>query len=47
MTKAQKIIDKGDFESYDQLEEMVNKALQVGEVDNGEQLMYSQIWTKC
>ena len=32
MGKAQKIIDKGDFESYDQLEEMVNKALQVGEI---------------
>ncbi len=38
MTKAQKIIDKGDFESYDQLEEMVNKALQVGEIEEGEQL---------
>lgn len=37
MTKAQKIIDKGDFESYDQLEEMVNKALQVGEIEEGEQ----------
>ena len=35
MTKAQKIIDKGDFESYDHLEEMVRDALQVGEVDTG------------
>jgi len=35
MTKAQKIIDKGDFESYDHLEEMVREALQVGEVDTG------------
>ena len=35
MTKAQKIIDKGDFESYDHLEEMVRDALQVGEVDAG------------
>ena len=35
MTKAQKIIDKGDFESYDHLEEMVREALQVGEVDAG------------
>ena len=35
MTKAQKIIDKGDFESYDYLEEMVREALQVGEVDTG------------
>ena len=35
MNKAQKIIDKGDFESYDYLEEMVREALQVGEVDTG------------
>lgn len=35
MTKAQSIIDKGDFESYDYLEEMVRGALQVGEVDKG------------
>jgi len=35
MGKAQKIIDKGDFESYDKLEEMVRGALQVGEVDKG------------
>lgn len=35
MGKAQKIIDKGDFESYDHLEEMVREALQVGEVDSG------------
>jgi len=35
MSKAQKIIDKGDFESYDHLEEMVREALQVGEIDAG------------
>jgi replicative DNA helicase len=35
MTKAQSIIDKGDFESYDKLEEMVRGALQVGEMDKG------------
>ncbi len=35
MTKAQSIIDKGDFESYDKLEEMVRGALRVGEVDKG------------
>tara|TARA_R110000868_G_scaffold216_9_gene2088 strand:+ start:16791 stop:18167 length:1377 start_codon:yes stop_codon:yes gene_type:complete len=35
MVKAQKIIDKGDFESYDHLEEMVREALQVGEIDAG------------
>ena len=35
MTKAQKIIDSGEFENYDTLEEMVSKALQVGEIDKG------------
>jgi replicative DNA helicase len=35
MIKAQKIIDGGEFENYDTLEEMVSKALQVGEVDKG------------
>jgi replicative DNA helicase len=35
MTKAQSIIDKGEFESYDHLEEMVRGALQVGEVYKG------------
>ena len=34
MTKAQKIIDAGEFESYDKLEELVRAALQVGERDN-------------
>jgi replicative DNA helicase len=43
MTKAQKIIDKGDFESYDQLEEMVNKALQVGEIEEGEQDVFTNL----
>jgi replicative DNA helicase len=33
MTKAQKIIDAGEFESYDKLEELVRAALQVGERD--------------
>jgi len=35
MNKAQKIIDQGDFESYDAVEGMVREALQVGERDNG------------
>lgn len=35
ITKAQKIIDGGEFENYDALEEMVREALQVGEVDLG------------
>ena len=43
MTKAQKIIDKGDFESYDQLEEMVNKALQVGEIEEGEHDVFTNL----
>jgi replicative DNA helicase len=33
MNKAQKIIDGGEFENYDALEEMVRGALQVGEKD--------------
>ncbi len=43
MTKAQKIIDKGDFESYDQLEEMVNKALQVGDIEEGEHDVFTNL----
>jgi replicative DNA helicase len=35
ITKAQKIIDGGEFENYDALEEMVREALQVGEIDKG------------
>lgn len=35
MNKAQKIIDQGDFESYDAVEGMVREALQVGERDTG------------
>ena len=33
MTKAQKIIDGGEFENYDTLEEMVREALQVGVIE--------------
>jgi len=33
MTKAQKIIDGGEFENYDALEEMVREALQVGVIE--------------
>ena len=43
MGKAQKIIDKGDFESYDHLEEMVREALQVGEVDAGTADVFSNL----
>jgi replicative DNA helicase len=43
MVEAQKIIDKGDFESYDHLEEMVREALQVGEVDAGTSDVFSNL----
>ena len=43
MISAQKIIDKGDFESYDHLEEMVREALQVGEVDTGTADVFSNL----
>lgn len=33
--KAQKVIDGGEFENYDALEQMVREALQVGEIDLG------------
>ena len=34
MVKAQKIIDAGEFENYDKVEELVRNALQVGERNN-------------
>jgi replicative DNA helicase len=40
MGKAQKIIDLGEFENYDQLEEMVRGALQVGEVERGTESVF-------
>ena len=43
MSKAQKIIDKGDFESYDHLEQMVREALQVGEVETGTSDVFSNL----
>ena len=43
MGKAQKIIDKGDFESYDKLEEMVREALQVGESNDGANDVFSNL----
>ena len=35
MSRAQKIIDSGEFENYDKVEELVTKALQVGEINRG------------
>jgi len=35
ITKAQKVIDGGEFENYEQLETLVREALQVGEREDG------------
>jgi replicative DNA helicase len=43
MVKAQKIIDGGEFESYDSIEELFKKALQVGEVDCGIMDVFSNL----
>lgn len=43
MVKAQKIIDDGQFENYDTLEEMVSKALQVGEHDKGTESVFHNL----
>jgi replicative DNA helicase len=43
MGKAQKIIDSGEFESYDQLESMVRDALQVGNVDRGTENVFDNL----
>ena len=43
MSKVQKIIDRGDFESYDDIEEMVREALQIGEVDQGTGTVFSNL----
>ena len=43
MTKAQKIIDGGEFENYDALEEMVRGALQVGAKDTSSLDVFSNI----
>jgi replicative DNA helicase len=43
MTKAQKIIDGGEFENYDTLEELVRGALQVGAKDTSSMDVFSNI----
>lgn len=43
ITKAQKVIDGGDFESYDALEELIREALQVGEINNTTQDIFSGV----
>jgi replicative DNA helicase len=43
MVKAQKIIDGGEFESYDSIEELFRGALQVGEVESGVMDVFSNL----
>ena len=43
ITKAQKVIDGGEFESYDKLEELVREALQVGEREDGTSDVFSNL----
>jgi len=43
MNQAQKIIDSGEFENYDTLEEMVREALQVGQRDEGVADVFSNL----
>ena len=43
ITKAQKVIDGGEFESYDTLEEMIREALQVGVRDDGMLNVFSNL----
>lgn len=43
ISKAQKIIDGGEFENYDALEEMVRGALQVGEIDKGTESVFNNL----
>ncbi len=43
LTKAQKVIDGGEFESYDKLEELVREALQVGEREDGMADVFSNL----
>ena len=45
MDKAQKIINEGDFESYDKVEGLVREALQVGERDTGITDVFSNLDT--
>lgn len=43
MSKAQKILDNGEFESYDTLEEMIREALQVGNVERGTEDVFNNL----
>ena len=43
MNRAQKIIDDGEFENYDKVEELVREALQVGEREDGMEDVFSDL----
>jgi replicative DNA helicase len=43
MNKAQKIIDGGEFENYDKVEQLVRSALQVGEREDGMTNVFSNL----
>ena len=43
MSKAQKILDNGEFENYDTLEEMIREALQVGNVERGTEDVFQNL----
>jgi replicative DNA helicase len=43
MNKAQKIIDGGEFENYDKVEQLVREALQVGEREDGMSDVFSNL----
>lgn len=45
MERAQKIINEGDFESYDKVEGLVREALQVGITDKGQTDVFSELDT--
>lgn len=45
MDRAQKIINEGDFESYDKVENLVREALQVGQVETGTSDVFSGLET--
>jgi intein/homing endonuclease len=45
MDRAQKIINEGDFESYDKVETLVREALQVGQIESGTNDVFSDLET--
>jgi replicative DNA helicase len=45
MEKAQKIINEGDFESYDKVEGLIREALQVGQIETGTEDVFQNLDT--